>query len=136
MIKGLAHVCLAATDLAAAERFYCCGLGLKKVFDFVLNGRVLGFYLEVAQGGYLEIVQQDEIDVKAKGPIQHFCLEVDDMEQVRLRLIEHGYEATEKELGADQSWQAWTTDPGGMRIEFHQYTDRSSQITHDNCILE
>jgi catechol 2,3-dioxygenase-like lactoylglutathione lyase family enzyme len=25
MIKGLAHVCIAATDLKAAERFYCLG---------------------------------------------------------------------------------------------------------------
>ena len=136
MIKGLAHVCLSVTDLAAAERFYCGGLGLKKAFDFVLNGRVLGFYLEVGQGGYLEIVQQDEIDVKANGPIRHFCLEVDDIDQIRLRLADNGYEATEKELGADQSWQAWTTDPTGMRIEFHQYTDRSCQATHEDCVLE
>ena len=35
MIKGLAHVCLSATDLAAVERFYCRGLGLKKVFVII-----------------------------------------------------------------------------------------------------
>jgi catechol 2,3-dioxygenase-like lactoylglutathione lyase family enzyme len=50
MIKGFAHVCLSATDLAAVERFYCGGLGLKKAFDFIRNDRVIGFYLELSQG--------------------------------------------------------------------------------------
>jgi lactoylglutathione lyase/glyoxylase I family protein len=136
MIKGLAHVCLAATDLAAVERFYCCGLGFKKAFDFIRNDRVVGFYLELSQGGYIEVFQRDEIDVKANSPILHFCLEVDDLEPIGLRLTENGYEATQKTLGADQSWQMWTTDPSGVRIEFHQYTDRSSQITRKNCILK
>ena len=135
MIKGLAHVCISATDLAAVERFYCCGLRFKKAFDFIRNDRVVGFYLEVSRGGYVEVFQRDEIDVKAKSPIKHFCLEVDDIEQIGLRLAENGYEATQKRLGTDQSWQMWTTDPTGVRIEFHQYTDRSSQITHENCIL-
>lgn len=78
----------------------------------------------------------DVMDTKANGPIRHFCLEVDDIEQVRRRLTENGYEVTDKKLGADQSWQLWTTDPSGVRIEFHQYTDRSSQVTHEDCMLE
>ncbi len=136
MIKGFAHVCLSATDLTAAERFYCSGLGFTKTFDFIRNSRVIGFYLEVSQGNYVEIFHRDGIDTKANGPIQHFCLEVDDIEQVRRRLTENGYEVTDKKLGADQSWQIWTTDPSGVRIEFHQYTDRSSQVTHEDCMLE
>jgi len=136
MIKGFAHVCLSATDLAAVERFYCCGLGLKKAFDFIRNDRVIGFYLELSQGEYIEVFQRDEIDVEANSPIQHFCLEVDDMEQIGLRLTENGYEVTQKKLGADKSWQMWTADPSGVRIEFQQYTDRSSQITHENCMLK
>ena len=136
MIKGFAHVCLSAKDLTAAEPFYCSGLGFRKTFDFIRNDRVIGFYLDASQGDYVEIFQRDEIDAKANSPIQHFCLEVDDIEQVRLRLTENGYEATEKTLGADHSWQIWTTDPSGVRIEFHQYTARSSQVTHENCILE
>ena len=115
---------------------YCSGLGFRKTFDFIRNDRIIGFYLEVSQRGYLEIFQRDGIDIEARSPIQHFCLEVDDIEQVRRRLAENGYEATEKKLGADQSWQIWTTDPSGVKIEFHQYTDRSSQVTRENCVLE
>lgn len=135
MIKSIAHLCLAARDLAVTERFYCGGLGLKKAFEFIRENRVIGFYLEVAPGSYIEVFHQDVLDPHAKGPIQHFCLEVDDIDQVARRLAEHGYETTAKTLGADHSWQMWTQDPAGVRIEFHQYTRQSCQITRENCLL-
>ncbi len=135
MIKGIAHICLAAKDLAAVERFYCGGLGMKKAFDFIHSDQVIGFYLEVCPGAYIEVFQQDAIDTQAKSPIMHLCLEVDDIMQVGQRLVENGHEATEKKLGADHSWQMWTTDPSGVRIEFHQYTAQSCQNTHENCLL-
>ena len=50
-------------------------------------------------------------------------------------LIEKGYEVTEKKLGADESWQTWVTDPSGVRIEFHEYTEKSTQITGEDCIV-
>ena len=65
----------------------------------------------------------------------HVVIEVDDIEAVRAALLAAGYEATEKKLGSDHSWQAWTRDPSGIRIEFHQYTAKSSQLTHEDCIL-
>ncbi len=65
----------------------------------------------------------------------HFCLETDDIDEVARRLADNGYPVTEKKLGADQSWQVWTKDPSGVRIEFHQYTPKSSQRTHQDCIL-
>lgn len=135
MIKGFAHVCLAATDLVAVESFYCQGLGFKKVFDFIRNGAVTGFYLEIASGVYIEVFVGGEIDRKSRSPVSHFCLETDDIDQVAMRLAENGYETTPKKLGADQSWQIWVTDPSGVRIEFHQYTAKSSQLTHENCVL-
>ena len=136
MIKGFAHICLLAADLEAAERFYCQGLGFKKAFNFIRKGKVTGFYLELAQGTYIEIFQNSTIEIRDNSPILHFCLEVDDIDQVARRLNEHGYATTPKKLGADQSWQTWVTDPSGVKIEFHQYTDRSSQLTHADCILD
>ena len=135
MIKGLAHICLSAQNLAAVEKFYCSGLGLKKAFDFIREGHVIGFYLEVSPSSFIEVFLADEIDAEAKGPIRHFCLEVDDIERISRKLTAAGYEATQKILGADQSWQIWTTDPSGVKIEFHQYTAQSSQITHADCVL-
>ena len=136
MIKGFAHVCLAAADLPTVEHFYTHGLGCKKAFDFIKAGKVIGFYLELAPDNYIEVFLRDEIECSDKTPILHFCLEVDDIDQTARQLMENGYETTEKKLGSDQSWQIWTTDPNGVRIEFHQYTPESSQITHNNCILD
>ncbi len=135
MIKGLAHVCIAAVDLAAAERFYCTGLGLAKAFEFVQNGRIVGFYLEVSEHSYVEVFELPESDTAGGGAIQHLCIEVDDIDDIGRRLTEHGYAVSPKTLGADQSWQLWTTDPSGVRIEFHQYTDQSCQRTREQCIL-
>jgi catechol 2,3-dioxygenase-like lactoylglutathione lyase family enzyme len=136
MIKGFAHVCLGALDLAAVERFYCEGIGLKKAFDFVNKGGVTGFYLEVAPGNFIEVFKQDIIDPQARSPMLHFCIEVDDIDQVGQRLIAKGYEASDKSMGPDFSWQMWTKDPSGVGIEFHQYTDKSCQRTYENCVLE
>jgi catechol 2,3-dioxygenase-like lactoylglutathione lyase family enzyme len=136
MINGLAHVCIAATDLAATERFYCSGLGLAKLFDFVRKGEKIGFYLTVSNSTYIEVFRQDTVDTDAKSPITHICFEVSDIDEAIARVRAEGYDATEKRLGADNSWQSWTADPSGVKIEFHQYTSASSQITGRNCVVD
>ena len=136
MIKGIAHVCIAARDLPATERFYRSGLGLGKVFDFIRGGQAIGFYLRASAGTYIEVFQMDEVRADGKCPIQHVCLEVDDIKATVRRLRGQGYDATDEALGADRSWQAWTTDPNGVRIEFHQYTDESCQRTGRDCRLD
>ena len=136
MIKGLAHVCISATDLVLAEQFYCSGLGFRKVFDFIRGGEIRGFYLEVAEKTYIEVFRQDEAHTLTECPIRHICFEVCDIDKVSRHVTSQGYDVTEKKLGADQSWQIWATDPNGVRIEFHQYTEDSSQVTARNCILD
>jgi lactoylglutathione lyase/glyoxylase I family protein len=136
MIKGLAHVCIAATDLTATEEFYCSGLGFTKLFDFVRKGEKIGFYLTVAESTYIEAFRHDAVDVQAKSPISHICFEVSDIDEVIGRIRSHAYEVTEKRLGADNSWQAWTADPSGVKIEFHQYTKESSQVTGEDCVVD
>lgn len=42
---------------------------------------------------------------------------------------------TDKKMGWDNSWQAWITDPNGIKIELHQYTDKSSQIVGSDCVI-
>jgi glyoxylase I family protein len=133
MIKGFAHVCLLAKDLGAAEAFYCDGLGCRNVFQFLRDGKRFGFYLELASGNFIEIFESEGIDVQAKCPIQHVCIEVDDIDAVARRLTDAGYTVSEKTLGSDQSWQIWTEDPSGVKIEFHQYTEASSQRTGRDC---
>ena len=80
-----------------------------------------------------EIFKQDSMDNGEKPVIRHFCLEVDDIDEVSRALTAKGYKVGEKKLGADQSYQAWTSDPAGVAIEFHQYTENSSQMTGKDC---
>ncbi len=135
MIKGFAHVCIGSADLDATERFYCGALGLKKHFNFIRKGEVIGYYLRTAGGDFLEVFRQEAVQYADSHSLRHFCLEVDDVDETIRRLRSYGYEATEKVLGADQSWQAWTTDPNGVKIEFHEYTDKSAQRTGGDCVL-
>ena len=136
MIKGIAHICIGALDLAATERFYCAGLGMTKGFNFLRKGQVIGFYLKAADGVYVEVFKNSKIVPQPDQPISHLCLEVSDIDETVARLKANGYDVTAKLLGADRSWQAWVTDPAGVRIEFHQYTAKSSQLTGADCILE
>jgi catechol 2,3-dioxygenase-like lactoylglutathione lyase family enzyme len=134
MITQLAHVCLAAPDLVKAEHFYCAALGLKKHFRFVRNGRECGFYLAIGNGNFIEIFAQP-VDAAERPPIRHLCLQVTGMDEIIARVRAHGYAVTDKKLGADRSWQCWLTDPSGVRIELHEYTPASSQLTGHDCTL-
>jgi catechol 2,3-dioxygenase-like lactoylglutathione lyase family enzyme len=136
MITRLAHVCLSARDLDATRKFYCEDLGLRKLFDFVRDGKVVGFYFEVGEGNYIEAFQQDVIEPEAQYPIRHFCLEVADMDALRTQLVSRGHDVTDKTLGHDGSWQCWVTDPNGVKIEFHQYTAQSAQHDPHTCHLD
>jgi lactoylglutathione lyase/glyoxylase I family protein len=138
MIKSLAHLCILSGDLNRTLDFYVGILGLRKKFDFIRNGALFGFYLEVAPGQFIEVFHTDAPapDRASAGSITHLCLEVADIDAVRGRLVAKGVEVTEKKLGADSSWQAWCKDPDGTAIEFHQYTPGSCQLTGAECVVD
>ena len=128
-IKSVAHVCIKTTDLAATTDFYCGALGMTKLFDFMRKGMLIGFYMKPATDNYIEVFLADEVEKIDKQPLNHFCLETDDIKALRQHLVERGYTPREIMMGADNSYQFWMMDPYGMDLEFHEYTDKSSQIT-------
>ena len=68
-------------------------------------------------------------------PFKHLCLQVEDIDKISTQLEGHGVNLSEKKLGADGSFQAWTADPDGVPIELHEYTTESSQRTgRDVCL--
>lgn len=136
MFKCVAHVCIGANDLRAAERFYVDLLGLDKAFEFFRAGQRIGFYLKVGETTFLEVFATDEAAAEGRSPIKHFCLEVEDLDAVISKMNESGIEVSAKLLGADQAWQAWITDPSGIRIELMQYTDTSTQFSGRPVILD
>ena len=136
LIKQIAHLCLGSTDLKKSEHFYCTTLGLTKHFRFLRDGKEFGFYLDLGNQAFIEIFEQPTVEVNARNPIQHLCLQVDDIAAVIAALRAQGYAVSDQQLGADQSWQCWTTDPHGVRIEMHQYTSDSSQVSRRDCVMD
>ncbi|QPC84378.1 VOC family protein [Phototrophicus methaneseepsis] len=135
MFKRLAHVNIGATDLAASEHFYCDILGMKKAFDFTRNGEKFGFYVEAGDTTFIEVFIQNEPPVEGNTLLKHLCLEVEDLDSVIETIRSRGWEVTDKKFGADKAWQAWITDPSGVRIELMQYTEGSFQFTGETCIV-
>ncbi len=129
MFKRLAHVCIGATDLAKTERFYVDLLAMEKAFDFVRAGQRIGFYLRAGESTFIEVFAEHGEPDFERPLIKHFCLEVEDLEAVIAALQSKGLEISEKKLGGDGAWQAWITDPSGVRIELMQYSDSSSQFS-------
>lgn len=133
MIKQLAHLCIHTGDLDGTENFYLDALGLEPGFNFERAGRRFGFYLKLGAGTFIEVFEGER---NAPGTIDHFAIEVDDLDAVIARLRRHGIEVTEKKLGADHSWQAWLADPNGVRIELHEYTPESLQRLGGTCVVD
>lgn len=134
-MKGIAHVCIGSRDLKQTEDFYCGALGMKRKFVFRKGEEVVGIYLDAGNRTFIEAFRQDQIDECKSPVIGHICLEVSDIDKSMAHLKEKGVKVGEKSMGCDNSWQAWLADPSGVRIELHQYTAKSTQLTGKDCIV-
>lgn len=134
MFKQIAHVCLNVSNIDASFDFYGEKLKLKRTFVFEKQGKIAGAYFEVGAGNYIEMFEKD-IDSVTNTGITHFCLETTDIDEAIRWFDTNEVDHTEKKLGSDQSWQIWVTDPDGNRIEIHQYTAKSSQLTGESAII-
>jgi len=128
MIKSLAHACFVVSDLDRAIAFYRDALGMELAFEFTNDaGRRTGVYLACGGRTFIEMFAGQPVPADPNASYRHISLEVDDLDAARKRLADHGAQVTDKKLGKDQSWQAWTADPDGNRIELHHYTADSAQ---------
>ncbi|WP_309398993.1 VOC family protein [Cerasicoccus maritimus] len=133
-VQRIAHACIHVADIHRALAFYCDTLGFAKQFDFInKEGNLFGAYVKLAPDTFLEMFQNAD-SPKGQCPVNHFCLEVADIDAAVAFLKEKGIELqVDKKMGADHSWQAWFTDPDGVRIELHHYTAESCQLTGEPC---
>jgi catechol 2,3-dioxygenase-like lactoylglutathione lyase family enzyme len=125
-VKALAHICIHTKDLDKTRNFYCDVLGFKKIFNFTKNGEVVGFYLKISKNNFLEFFK-DGTSYSNQSSLKHFCLETDNITGMRNILMKNNIDSTEITLGCDNTYQFWFKDPGGIDVEFHQYTGKSSQ---------
>lgn len=128
-VKQLAHICLHVKDVQKTTDFYSRILGLPVKFRFFReSGEVRGAYLEAGGETFIEFFVAGK-ERSGESPMVHMCLQVDSIEKTIADIRARGGEVSDKKLGADHSWQAWTMDPDGVRIELHEYTAESSQYT-------
>ena len=132
LIRSVAHACIKTTSLEQTAAFYCDALGLKKHFEFTRKGQTIGLYLKAANESFVEVFLAGEVENTNSRCLNHFCLETGDIEGLRRRLTDRGYNPGEIKMGADQSLQFWITDPNGLAVEFQQYTANSAQRTGAN----
>lgn len=127
-VKQLAHVCIFARDLAETRDFYRDVLGMEIVFNFTRQGSWYGFYLGAGGRSHVEVFLKPEAEYDQRNQINHFCLEVESIDEAVAHIREAGVEVTDKKKAVDETWQAWITDPNGVRIELFEYTAQSAQF--------
>ena len=128
LVKQLAHVCIFAHDLDATEAFYRDALGMGVVFRFLKDGRAIGYYLDAGGRSNVEVFAKAETEFSERNAINHLCLEVEDMDATLAHFRGLGIPFREKSFGCDDTWQAWITDPNGVKIELFEYTEKSAQF--------
>jgi glyoxylase I family protein len=128
LVKQVAHVCIFARDLAATEAFWTGVLGMQVAFRFTRNGAPFGFYLDAGGRTNVEVFEKTDSEFSERNQINHICLEVNSLDDAVAAIRAKGVEITEKKLGVDDTWQAWTADPNGVKIELFEYTEKSAQF--------
>jgi lactoylglutathione lyase len=132
MITGLTHLAVTAKDMDKSLDFYIRGLGLKKVFELPEpnTGSPWIIYLQ-AGSQFIELFyhgsKDNPWDPSLRG-FHHICLQVDDIHKTFKQIEDAGYKADKApKQGVDKNWQAWVTDPDGVRIELMQIEADSPQ---------
>lgn len=141
-IQQFGHLAFTCRDLDVSLRFYKEVLGLKEKFCLNYedtNRQVDGdqrwiVYMEVGDGSFIELFNGRDASSPAVPTgedynYQHMALIVPDIHAAYNELVEKGAPVDAAPgLGCDGTWQMWSHDPDGNRIEFMQYTDRSYQL--------
>ncbi|TPJ82359.1 VOC family protein [Mesorhizobium sp. B2-6-2] len=135
-VKQLAHVCIFAHDLEATRGFYRDVLGMDTQFNFLRDGKIFGFYLDCGGRSHVEVFEKRESSYSEANQINHFCLEVEDIEAAIAHIRLKGVAVTPKKLACDDTYQAWITDPNGVKIELFEYTAKSAQFTGGDRVAD
>lgn len=133
-ITALAHVAIRVKDVDRSVAFYAGKLGFREMMRLNFeDGRLMLVYLRITDTMFLELFPDAVGDVapdKMALAINHFCLEVDDLDAVIARLAAAGVPLSQaKKKGHDGNLQAWIEDPDGVRIELMQMMSDSAQAT-------
>ncbi len=140
MIRKLSHFCLVTDQLDAMKDFYSRGLGFPVQFAFKnKDGEIFGYYLFCGDSTFIEIFDRvlkhkqwggnSTIEPLAKGNRKdHFCFEAVGLPALKTMLEGRGVKIGNMKKEMDHSFQMWTADPDGNKIEIMEYTHESWQL--------
>ena len=144
-VKELGHLAFKCKDLERSEAFYRDVLGFKRKFSLKYSDRAdcapppekdreWIVYMQISDRLFIELFDPENAKEYSlpdwdKFNYQHLALIVEDIFEAEKELKEKGAPIdSSPELGIDNTWQMWSHDPDGNKIEFMQYTDKSYQI--------
>lgn len=136
LIKQVAHTCIFAHDLEKTANFYRDVFGIAKAFDFKRGEEWIGFYLDLGARTFIEVFRKTGSSFAETNQINHICLETEDLDGLITHVRGQGVAITDKKLGVDGTWQAWTNDPNGVKLEIFQYTADSLQFKAAGGVCE
>ncbi len=131
MVSAMAHAAVTTRDMEESLRFYTQALGLKPAFELndPKDGSPMIVYLNVAKGQFVELFYNGKKENPFKSEnigFNHLCFQVEDIYQAVEQVKRAGFAIdVEPKQGMDFNWQAWTTDPNGVRIELMQISPES-----------
>jgi lactoylglutathione lyase len=149
MIKQLAHLCLKTSDLDRMTAFYRDALGATVKFRYRnRSGVPIGCYFAFGANTFVEIFDHADAHRRSQSakplePLEeprdpwlmrynHFCLQVENLDDYVKLLESRGVTVTGRKTGNDHSRQAWIKDPDGNLIELQEYTAQSRQFTGED----
>lgn len=135
-LRQLAHVCIFTQDLDKTRAFYRDVLGADTQFNFLREGKIFGFYVNCNGRTAIEIFEKSATSYSENNQINHFCLEVEDIDDAIAHIRSKGIEITDKRLACDDTYQAWLRDPNDIRIELFEYTNKSAQLVGGDRIAD
>lgn len=149
MIKQLAHLCFKTSQLDRLTAFYRDGLGASLKFRYLNQaGQMIGGYFAFGQTTFVEVFDHADAHRRSQSPkpleplkepadpwlmrYNHFCLQVENLDDYVDLLESRGITVTGRKTGNDRSRQAWIKDPDGNLIELQEYTAQSRQFTGED----
>jgi lactoylglutathione lyase len=132
-ISSLGHIGIKVKNLEKSIAFYTETMGFPEMFRLHRDdGRVWLVYLRITDDQYLEIFPeaiQDRAPEPENNGINHFCLTVENIEEIVRQLEAKGVALYwPLKTGADNNRQAWVQDPDGNRIELMEMASNALQF--------
>lgn len=133
MYLTLSHICIQTNNLDETAEFYSNILGMTRVFNFKQDGEVVGFYLRMSEGNFIEVILEKNAPIGAGGAYRHISFESRDIDTCYGKVRSAGIESSNLKIGSDRTYSFRCKDPNDVEIEILQYTGGSCQLNGTDC---